>query len=203
LNADTDYVILTIGGNDGGVFGDVLATCVGQPFCEQSPIWDTVYDQLDDHTIPDLEKLLRKIHTQAPNAKIVLATYPTVFNIDQAEACWVEPWELSAILPLQAYLTRKQGDTVLKLWATEGLNVTFAPVDDRFRRHDACEVLGQNWINGLTLVTQGDGDDSPVSMASFHPNDQGTTAYAAGISAALSAPVPNVPWNPIPPSPGQ
>ncbi|MEV6969079.1 hypothetical protein AB0M47_28585 [Hamadaea sp. NPDC051192] len=201
LSADTNYVILTIGGNDGGVFGDVLSTCVSQPLCDQSPIWDSVYDQLDDHTIPDLEKLLRKIHTQAPNAKIVLATYPTVFKIDDAEACWVEPWELSAILPLQTYLTRKQGDTVVKLWATEGLNVTFAPVDDRFLRHDACEVLGQNWINGLTLVTQGDGDDSPISMASFHPNDQGTTAYAAGISAALSAPVPNVPWNPIPPSP--
>lgn len=203
LTSNTDYVILTIGGNDGGVFGDVLATCVGQPFCDQSPIWDRVYDQLDNHTIPDLAKVLRKIGTQAPNAKIVLATYPVVFNIDDAELCWVEPWELYEILPLQAYLTRKQGDVVVNLWANEGMNVTFAPVDDWFRRHDACEVLGQNWINGLTLLTQGDGDDSPASMASFHPNDQGTTAYAAGISAALSAPVPNVPWNPIPPLTGQ
>ncbi|NUO61655.1 MAG: hypothetical protein HOV78_33765 [Hamadaea sp.] len=201
LNQDTDYVILTIGGNDGGVFGNVLTTCVGMPMCQESALWDTVYDQLDDHTIPDLEALLRKIKTQAPTAKIVLANYPVVMNISDAEACWVEPWELNAILPLQAYLTRKQGDTVLHLWATEGMNVTFAPVDDRFVRHDACEVLGQNWINGLTLVAQGDGDRSP-SMASFHPNEQGTTAYAAGISAALSAPAPNVPWNPIPPSLG-
>lgn len=206
LSADTDYVILTIGGNDGGVFGDVLAACVGLPMCQEHAMWDTVYDQLDDHTIPDLENVLRKIRTQAANAKIVLATYPVVMNIDQAEACWVEPWELNEILPLQAYLTRKQGDTVIKLWATEGMKVTFAQVDSRFLRHDACEVLGQNWINGLTLALQGDGDGDEegggASRASFHPNDQGTTAYAAGISAALTAPIPNVPWNPIPPSLG-
>ncbi|MFR9777009.1 hypothetical protein ACL02O_13215 [Micromonospora sp. MS34] len=201
LSADTDYVILTIGGNDGDLFSNVLTTCVSLPLCQESSIWDTVYDQLDDRTIPDTEKLLRKIAVQAPNARIVLATYPTVFRIDDAEACWVEPWELNAILPLQTYLTRSQGDLVLKLWATDGLNVTFAPVDDWFLRHDACEPLGFNWINGLALAKQGDGDNSP-SMASFHPNDQGTTAYAAGINAALAAPVPNVPWNPVPPSPG-
>ncbi|MEV1132170.1 GDSL-type esterase/lipase family protein [Agromyces sp. NPDC049794] len=202
VNADTDYVVLTIGGNDGDLFSNVLTTCVSLPMCQEHALWNTVYDQLDDRTIPDTEKLLRKISLQAPNAKIVLATYPTVFKIDEAEACWVEPWELNAILPLQAYFTRKQGDAVLKLWAGEGLNVSFAPVDDWFRRHDACEVLGANWINGLTTVKQGDGDAVP-SMASFHPNDQGTTAYAAAISAALGAPVPNVPWNPIPPGPGQ
>ncbi|MEH0841061.1 hypothetical protein V6U81_01530 [Micromonospora sp. CPCC 205711] len=197
LSADTDYVVLTIGGNDGDLFSNVLTTCVTLPLCQESSIWDTVYDQLDDHTIPDTEALLRKIHLQAPNAKVVLATYPTVFKIDDAEACWVEPWELNEILPLQTYLTRSQGDLVLKLWATDGLKVAFAPVDDRFLRHDACEPLGFNWINGLTLAKQGDGDNSP-SMASFHPNDQGTTAYAAAISAALAAPVPNVPWNPVP-----
>ncbi|NUT34469.1 MAG: hypothetical protein HOV79_15470 [Hamadaea sp.] len=199
LNQDTDYVILTIGGNDGGVFGDVLTQCVGLPMCQEFAIWDTVYDQLDDRTIPDLKNLLRKIRTQAPDAKIVLANYPVIFNVTHGEACWVEPWELNAILPLQAYLTRSQGDAVLNLWATEGMNVNFALVDDRFVGHDACELLGNNWINGLTTNMQGDGDEYP-SMASFHPNDQGTTAYAAGISAALAKPAPNVPWNPIPPS---
>ncbi|GAA2243386.1 hypothetical protein GCM10010413_52730 [Promicromonospora sukumoe] len=201
LGDETDFVLLTIGGNDGDLFTGIVENCIQLPACQTRPPLDTAYDQVDDNTLPAMESVLGVIREKAPNAKIVIGTYPELFSYDPdvIELCWVEPGEASHILALQAYFSSRLEELLTRLYY-DGFDVSIAYAEPEFRGHDTCvlDAGGDNWINPPLLTAthrQGSGDSAgTVSRASIHPNDRGTDAYARAFDRALREE-----WPPNPP----
>jgi hypothetical protein len=211
LNADTDHVVLTIGGNDGGLFADIVTKCaeVGGG-CDQRAPLASARSLVENVTVPRMEHALRDVHSRAPNAAITIATYPHLFkthdpNATDPDLCYlVVPDEVDAITGVQRHYHQLVSELVEKLYFDEGWNITFAPVEDWFTDHDACADDEDQWLNGLILRAvdrQGDGDyrrkgepEGPKdpSNAAMHPNDIGTSAYARGIECALERGAPNL-----------
>ncbi|MFD6138972.1 SGNH/GDSL hydrolase family protein [Promicromonospora sp. NPDC060271] len=200
LDDETDLVLLTIGGNDGDLFSAIVTDCIQFPACQTRPPLDTAYDQVDDNTLPAIENVMGVIQRRAPNAKIVVGTYPELFSYDPdvIELCWVEPGEASHILALQAYFSG-QLETLLTRLYHDGLDVSMAYAELEFRGHDTCvlDAGGDNWINPPLLTAtdaQGSGDSQDmVSRASIHPNDRGTDAYARAFNRGLREVWPQIP----------
>ncbi|MFB6553249.1 SGNH/GDSL hydrolase family protein [Streptomyces sp. NPDC056405] len=185
LSSDTTLVALTIGGNDAG-FPVVMQQCATLG----CPAEDTVKDDIDA-TMPEIENVLRQIHSNAPNAKIVLLGYPRLFNAD-ALTCvsGVGGTGMNRINYMADYMTTQQKQLATSL-AAQKLPVTYESPDSDFEGKRACD--SQEGINKVVKAPQGDGDFNCydvtnwcVSRESYHPNNTGTTAYAEAFRRAVS-----------------
>lgn len=200
LTDDTDYVLLTIGGNDGGLFGDIVTKCI-LPGCHVlEPLNSEGAEFVTAGLIERTESVLGEISESAPNAAIVVGAYPVLFKrsgVSPLPCSVIEGSERDSIGLLQQLY-----DNELVLLADDlkfsGLNVSAIRVDGFFSpdgsRHDVC-AGDSRWLNGLVGSVQGDGDNMTkyesdgiipaVSMASIHPNEQGSAAYARAFECAL------------------
>jgi lysophospholipase L1-like esterase len=192
LNPGVDLVTLTFGGNDIG-FAEVLKHCATQIHCMRDgfidvpgkelslDVWTRIRIALIQN---ELDGLYRDIRSRVgPDASVVVASYPHLIKVGSRPACgenkvlWQDErqWlhdridEFDDVLPERA--------------KRSGLLV--ADVRDRFDGHAVCD--GDNWIMGLRTERDTDLDLSWKSMASFHPNDKGTSGYAEVVAAALRA----------------
>jgi lysophospholipase L1-like esterase len=168
LSASTAYVTVSVGGNDAG-FSSVITqcakpwpyTCGGDIDKAQTYIRNTLPGALDG--------LYNKIHSQAPNARVVVVGYPRIFNGQECNAG-----------------ARISSDEQSKLNATSDLLATtisgrasahgFGYVDPRtpFTGHAVCD--NPEWINGLS---------DPVTE-SYHPNRTGQVNYANLVQPLLN-----------------
>jgi hypothetical protein len=203
LNSETDFVLLNIGGNDGGLFTEIVRACLygEQPSCAEEEPLVNARQFIEAHTIPRTEEAILDIHNRAPNAAIVIATYPILFSPRSPElnACaaglGIGYREATEITRVQLFHREKLRDSVAIMHGQLGVDVHVALAEEYFAGHDACATpVAEQWINGLVPLSgrQGDGDavfnllsGSVVSMASIHPNDLGTVAYADAISCML------------------
>ncbi|MGH3502237.1 MAG: SGNH/GDSL hydrolase family protein [Nocardioidaceae bacterium] len=161
LSSATDYVTLTVGGNDAG-FVDVITSCAppwwasdcdGAIDDAQQFITDTLPGRLD--TVDDA------ISSAAPNATVVVVGYPRLFNGEDCNAgTWFSPHEESRLNATADLLD----STIAAAANAHG----FSYVDPRsaFTGHAICG--SPEWINGLS---------SPITE-SYHPNRSGQTGYA-------------------------
>jgi lysophospholipase L1-like esterase len=166
LSASTAYVTISVGGNDAG-FTSVLTTCA-------QPGWlsncDGAIDKAQayiNNTLPGaIAKLYTSIRAKAPNAKVVVAGYPRIFNGEDCNAfTWFSPSEetrLNQTADLINAKTRSAASTTGFGWS----NPTTA-----FVGHAVCD--SPEWINGLS---------SPISE-SYHPNRAG---HASGYTPLVS-----------------
>ena len=188
LSGDTDLVTLTVGGNDAG-FPDVMEACA----TTGCPAEADVHKDIDD-AMAGVEDLLRKIHTEASQAKIVLLGYPQLFN-ENSLTCvsGVGGAGMIRINDNGVYMEGKQRAVVDKLKA-EGLPVFFESSDGDFEGRRACD--SPEGINKIVTAGKGPGDftcnpndPSPwtwcVSRESYHPNTTGTTAYSQAFRRAV------------------
>ncbi|WP_344312389.1 SGNH/GDSL hydrolase family protein [Fodinicola feengrottensis] len=168
LSASTADVTVTVGGNDAG-FSSVITqcakpwpyTCGGDIDKAQTYIRNTLPGVLDG--------LYTKIHTLAPNAKVVVVGYPRLFNGQQCNAgARISPDEMSRL-----------NDTSDLLAATTSGRASahgFGYVDPRsaFTGHEICDSA--EWLNGLS---------DPITE-SYHPNRDGQVGYANLVQTALT-----------------
>lgn len=203
LNSDTDFVLLNIGGNDGGLFTEIVKACLygEQPSCAEEEPLVNARQFIEAHTIPRTEEVILDIQNRAPNATIVIATYPILFTPRSPElnACAANLGigfrEAAEITGVQLFHREKLRESIAVMHAQLGVDVHVALAEEYFTGHDACATpVAEQWINGLVPLSgrQGDGDavfnlwsGTVVSMASVHPNDLGTVAYADAISCML------------------
>jgi hypothetical protein len=85
LSLDTDLVTIGIGGNDDGVFGDLVGTCPGLRSSDPTGApckahftvngVDTMKVAIG-HTEQNLEAMLKDVHAHAPGAKVLVVGYP-------------------------------------------------------------------------------------------------------------------------------
>ncbi|WP_218148012.1 SGNH/GDSL hydrolase family protein [Lentzea xinjiangensis] len=207
VDENTTLVLLTIGGNDEGMFAGAITECAMPPGCAwNSAEFIAKYKAKADRTRSAIESTLLALARKAPNAKVVLLSYPRLFNETPESIC---TWQLLGdvegrnLNTLGDHLTQVQRDAVASVAGTAaGKNVYFAPVTDAFNSHRVCD--DPPWINEAIFGPHGQGDyhegDIPVegsclprpeapdlclSRETFHPNQMGTTGYAQVLQQKL------------------
>jgi lysophospholipase L1-like esterase len=171
ISAGTDYVTITVGGNDVG-FRSVIRECALPGWLGRcSATIRAGLDTLRADLPASLSELYTAVELKAPRATVVVTGYPLLFNgTDCNPLTFFTPDEMDAIND-----------------GTEELNeaIRLAADSARFRYVDAVSAFDghawcdpQPWINGLTF---------PV-VNSYHPNVVGHTAYAVLVAPALFGP---------------
>ncbi len=170
LSAATNYVTISVGGNDAG-FADVLTECA-------TPWWAGDCDGAIDAaqafingTLPGrLSTLYGSISSRAPGATVVVVGYPRIFMGEDCNAgTWFSPEE-QARLNQTADLLNDRTRT-----AATSRGFSFANPTSRFIGHAVCD--NPEWINGLSY---------PISE-SYHPNRDGqASGYTPTVSPLLT-----------------
>lgn len=173
LGPDTRYVTLTAGGNNVG-FGPAVGAAAAIP----GPVGGWISKRAIDAsrrkirtTAPaELDALYDEIRMRAPNATIVVGTYPQLFDgedgpsdqfkgfidVEEERAMNAAADELDSVITRQA--------------AEHGFEV--AEARDEFAGHDLEAPDGEAWLNGLRFRLSNHVTDS------FHPNAEGQQGYA-------------------------
>src|SRR6476661_6746873 len=86
LSASTNYVSLSVGGNDAG-FSDVLTECAKPGWMSNCDGKINTAQSFINNTLPgQLNTLYASIHSKAPNAVVTIVGYPRIFNGDDCNA---------------------------------------------------------------------------------------------------------------------
>lgn len=169
LGADTLDVTISIGGNDAG-FSSTLIQC-GLPLVNCDGDIDGSQDYIRNTLPGQLDRVLDRIRTSAPNARIGLVGYPRLFpaNGDDCSALTFfsagEIARLNQTADLMADVARDRA---------RAHGAAFIDARAPFLGHAWCE---DEWINGLSNPTTN----------SYHPNLSGHAAYTGITRAAMLA----------------
>jgi lysophospholipase L1-like esterase len=178
LDASTQVVSLTIGGNDIG-FSEVAESCITlNPF--STPCKDKYdaggHDQLAEriaNTAPKLAAVLQGIHSRAPNARVFVTNYPAIFP-PTGVGCWPQlpigfgdvPYLRSTELGLNQMIAQQAAANTATLvdWYSASIG------------HDACKSQSNRWVEPLI----------PGELtAPLHPTKAGMQGAANALVAAV------------------
>ncbi|MBW0106225.1 SGNH/GDSL hydrolase family protein [Pseudonocardia sp. KRD291] len=185
LTGSEGLVTLTIGGNDIG-FGDIIQKCVSvsstnllgaacKDFYSRGGS-DELTGRIDG-TASKISDALDEIKERSPQARVAVVGYPSILP-DTGPGCY-------PIVPFSAGDTAYLRDVEKKLNAMLAEQAKDAKVDfvDTYTPtigHDACQVPGRKWVEGLV----------PTSPAApVHPNASGERAMAAALGEVVGVPV--------------
>jgi lysophospholipase L1-like esterase len=171
LSSRTDLVSITIGGNDAG-FAPAVITCTLSSDAGCAAVVATAHDYVRDVLPAKLDATYRAIRRHAPNAVVVVLSYPILFDTTTA-GCGVGGMSLAKRRALNSG-AQDLADLIKDRAAAAGFR--FADVRDSFTGHGICGP--SPWLNGLTVIPPTD---------SFHPNANGYTyGYLPALTAALN-----------------
>ncbi|CRK58200.1 FIG00484733: hypothetical protein [Alloactinosynnema sp. L-07] len=218
LDENTTVVTLSIGGNDAG-FTDVLKACVlsiGPGNCQDEPLKAskdprplsvTGPELVRDKVIPSVDTVLRAIRNRAPNATIVLMTYPRLMS--RSGVCLgtsfvvkgvrvdvgLNPSEAAWINDSTDYLDNQLSNKVSALALELNAPITIADPRQEFEGKAVC---GDPESLHSFVVTRTEGesplrDDIPepfdtirASQQTFHPNLAGTPLFATVLNRTFA-----------------
>ncbi len=219
LNVDTDIVTVAIGGNDLG-FSDVLARCTalspvgplaGAPGNDCKSLYtqggtDSLALQIAGVVEPSIEATFAHITAKAPNAKIFVIGYPTLFP-DAANTpptgCFTSafgtgtppfpvnafpftdidvPYLHSVEVALDAAVAR-QADVI---------GATFVQNGQETLDNTACADADKAQINGISVTSFTPGTPPTVTTAlgAMHPNTAGVAFLQSKVQSAIRAAFP-------------
>jgi len=177
LEAGTEVVSLTIGGNDIG-FSEVAQSCITlNPF--SSPCKDKYdsggHDQLAERiaaTAPKVAAVLQGIHARSPGARVYVLNYPAIFP-ETGHGCWPQmPVSYSDAPYLRE--TEQGLDAMLATQAAAN-GATLVNWYQASIGHDACKSSSVRWVEPLV-------PNNPA--APIHPNQRGMQGGAELLVAA-------------------
>ena len=179
LGTDTEFVSISIGGNDADFTGTLLE-------CGKPDIWPLSPDcdgaiaasqNTIQNTLPGrLSQVLSRIRQKSPNARISMVGYPRLFPANGEDCSAATFFSASEIAKLN-----QTADMLADVERTAArvAGATYVDARPAFLGHAWCE---EEWINGLS---------NPTSE-SYHPNKAGHVGYAGIVRAAmLAAPAAN------------
>ncbi|MFD3738361.1 lipase [Streptomyces sp. CB00316] len=155
LNASTDLVSISVGGNDAG-FADVMTTCVlqSEATCLNRIATARAYV---DSTLPGrLDSVYSAIKAKAPSARVVVLGYPRFYQLSGNCVAGLSEKERSAINGASDYLNA----ATAKRAADHGF--TFGDVRTTFTGHEICS--GNSWLHSVNWLNIGE---------SYHPTAAG------------------------------
>jgi lysophospholipase L1-like esterase len=176
LNADTDLVTLTIGGNDAGLVG-IAEDCVNlNPFATPCKTRYTAggVDQVAqrvDAAGPSIAAVLDGIHQRSPHARILVTGYGLYIK---PHGCWPS----QPVLPVDADYLQGNVHRLNQVIATQAAahDATYVDVETPSTGHDACQSGSTKWVEGYVPVNP---------AAPLHPNQRGEENYARIIGTHL------------------
>ncbi|MEO7351012.1 MAG: SGNH/GDSL hydrolase family protein [Marmoricola sp.] len=166
LSASTSYVTISVGGNDAGFTG-VLTTCAQPGWLSNcNGAIDKAQAYINNTFPAAVRTLYTSIRAKAPNAKVVVAGYPRIFNGEDCNAfTWFSPAEETRLNQTANLLNSKLSTAA----STAGFS--WANPTTAFLGHAVCD--SPEWLNGLS---------NPISD-SYHPNRAG---HASGYTPLVS-----------------
>lgn len=173
LTPDTRLVTMTIGGNDGGAFGKILAACtgvsgtdiLGNP-CES--LYGKTFDNIESQTYLNLVAALDAVHERAPRATVVILGYPRALPATGELSCYLSMPIAMGDVPYVNEWAQTLNDAVAKAAAETGSR--FIDMGPSSVGHDACQPPWRRWIEPLR---------GAINAAPVHPNAVGEAAMAA------------------------
>lgn len=158
LTAETDWVTVSIGGNDVG-FAELLLNCGGsfdEPLCLAKV--DEVNHRIETELGPKLDAAYASILQGAPNASVISIGYPRFFGSDIScpDADGFTPNEVSALNGLADNLEAKIADRS-RAAGIQHINPT-----QQFTGHDICSSTP--YLNGKAELNLAD---------AYHPSPEG------------------------------
>ena len=169
LNASTNWVSYTIGGNDAG-FSSVITECA-QPWWSSdcNGAIDTAQAYITNTLPGRLDLVNNKIKSLSPTAKVIVLDYPHLFMGEDCNAgTFFSPDEETRLNQTADLLKSKLSAAATRA----GANFIFKDVIPPFVGHAICDST--EWINGLS---------NPVGE-SYHPNTKG---HASGYYPVVHA----------------
>jgi GDSL-like Lipase/Acylhydrolase family len=177
LNAGTNIVSVTIGGNDIG-FSEIIEGCITyNPF--STPCKDKYdpggHDQLAEriaNTAPKIAAVLQGIHARSPNARVFVVNYPDI--LPTGSGCWpTVPLAFGDVPYLHA--TEERLNAMLATTAAAN-GATIADWYTPSIGHDSCKSSSTRWVEPVI----------PGELAyPVHPNKAGMAGGAAALEAAI------------------
>ncbi|WP_433168304.1 SGNH/GDSL hydrolase family protein [Kribbella sp. CA-247076] len=176
LRPNTDLVTLGIGGNDFGVFGDIIGTCPGLRASDPTGApckahftvngVDTLKARIAQTQVR-ITAVVQGIKERSPQAKIALIGYPKIAP---------ETGTCPAILPFAdgdyAYLySIEQALNAAVATAAAATGATYVDTFGPSTGHDACAPDGQAWIQGK--------DINLLRALNYHPRYEGQAGVAS------------------------
>jgi lysophospholipase L1-like esterase len=164
----TDYVTITVGGNDVG-FRDVVTTCALPGWLGNcTAVVNAGRTRVRTVLGTQLDRVYAAVEAKAPGARVAVTGYPRLFNgTDCNPLTFFTADELRQINAGTDDL-----NAVIKARA-EAAGFTFVETRPAFTGHAVCDRAP--WINNLIVPT----------VNSFHPNIAGHYAYATLTAPAL------------------
>jgi lysophospholipase L1-like esterase len=164
LDADTDLVTLTIGGNDIG-WSSAVTACLGGTDAQCASTVAQVVGRITTELPALLDTVYAKVAEAAPNAHVVVTGYPRLFSPEYGAYLAASAAELSTL--------NAAADTLNAVIAAaaERAGFQFVDVRKRFKGHGANS--SDPWILG------------PTAPGAFHPTVDGYEAYTAAVNSAL------------------
>ena len=163
LDADTELVTLTIGGNDIG-WSDVVGACLGGNDVQCAGALRTA--SMRHHRLPALlHTVYDQVAAAAPNAAVLVTGYPRLFSagVRRLPRCLAG----RAAGPQRR---RRRAQRAIADAAAAASGFTFVDVTKRFDGHGV--NAPEPWITGA------------VDPAPFHPNVDGYKAYTGAVNSA-------------------
>lgn len=155
LNASTDLVSISVGGNDAG-FADVMTTCVLQSEATCLSRIATARAYVDSTLPARLDSVYSAIKAKAPSARVVVLGYPRFYQLGGACVAGLSEKERSAINGASDHLNT----ATAKRAADHGF--TFGDVRTTFTGHEICS--GNSWLHSVNWLNIGE---------SYHPTAAG------------------------------
>ena len=195
LRRQTKLVTVTVGGNDVGYIGNLVAeACRNDPkavpfaarvlgFCRAMPAAQVEAGFRD---LPQqLHRILQGIHQAAPDARVIIVDYTTV--LPGAGTC-----PRLHLTPEEADAGREVARRLVELTAEAAARdrVELLEASVLSRGHDVCS--DDPWINGFVFPAK----VSSFGPAAFHPNAKAMEAIAAALAQRLRADPPTFVWRP-------
>ncbi|MFI9726157.1 SGNH/GDSL hydrolase family protein [Streptomyces sp. NPDC052092] len=181
LDADTDLVTLTIGGNDNGTFINAITACgsaglltlgKGSPCKDQHG--SSFTEEIEKNTYPALRSALRAVRAKAPNARVAVLGYPWITPAQADRSCFVKLPVAEGDVPYLRDIQARLNAAVER--ASEETGATYVDFSQVSDGHDACKAGGTRWIEPLLFGT---------SVVPVHPNALGERRMAEHTMSVL------------------
>ncbi len=164
LDADTDLVLLSIGGNDIG-WSQAVTACLGGTDVQCAGATTVVRGRIATVLPGLLDSLHAQISAAAPDARVVVTGYARLFSPEYGAYLGASPAEQGVLNDGADQLN----GVVAAAAARHGFD--FVDVTDRFVGHGVNAL--EPWLLGA------------FDPGAFHPNLTGYEAYAGAVTAAI------------------
>jgi lysophospholipase L1-like esterase len=165
LDADTDLVTISAGGNDTG-WSTAVVACLGSTDKNCKDASDLVTARITTLLPGRLDSLYAQVAAAAPNAHVVITGYARLFSPEYGAFLGASPAEQQALNDGADLLNAVMAD------AARAHGFQFVDVTERFIDHGV--NAPDAWILG------------PFDPGAFHPNAEGYKSYTAAVTSAVN-----------------